>query len=95
MESVGAERSLRQQAKSKRFERETLRLRRYAPTLRANGGSAAEVDGDQGGESARADALSSRARRLHRWHGGGAPGRTEHGQLAEQPQQQRTDAEHP
>ena len=37
-EPVRAERSLRQQAKSKRLGGDTLRLRRYAPSLRANGG---------------------------------------------------------
>ena len=41
--AVRAERSLRQQAKSKHRVVEPLRLRRYAPTLWANGDSVAEI----------------------------------------------------
>ncbi len=43
IEPVRAERSLRQQAKSKHLDGDTLRLRRCAPTLWVNGGSAAEI----------------------------------------------------
>ena len=43
IEPVRAERSLRQQAKSKHLGGDTLRLRRYASTLRANGGLVAEI----------------------------------------------------